>query len=295
MSFETVLGFWCWDVKRDKLFAEATVCEYFGLLPEEGVEGVSLTAFIEGIHRSDRRTIVDRIGAATANGSRFSETYRVVSAKHGTKTIQSIGFCFRDSSGRPSYYPGVVTESSVAYDVAPIHVEIADHLVRAKELSEVARELLLGRLIDAVLLETGQRLAARIKAMASGAAGSSVIALDRLEAAIGSPHGPIGLAGSIPVALGQGAPEPVSDADARKTAIRLQPIQIALPASEGRGVLVYNGAKLVAVLAQMGEEAGDRLVGSWTIEAGFDHMGFSTGQIFGDLEEAQDWIKRRVR
>lgn len=288
MSFEAVLGFWCWDVRLDKIYADPEVCEYFGVPREDGVRGASPTEFVAGIHRSDRDDIVRRVGMATASGKRFSETYRVVSPKHGTKTIHAYGVCFRDASGRPSQYPGVIIRGYVRHDVAPIHAEIADHLVWARELSDAAREPLLGRLIDAVLLEAGYRLAARIKAQASRSADVAVVAPERLQSDIRSSPAPDASQGGHPLA---GSDEP----DEGKAAIRLQPIRIALPDSEGRGVLVYSGVRLVAVLAQLGDEAGEGLTGHWTIEAGFDHMGVSTGRIFADLEDAQDWIGRQVR
>lgn len=76
--------------------------------------------------------------------------------------------------------------------------------------------------------------------------------------------------------------------------ITLEPVTVAFPPDEARGVLVYDGGALVAVAVRLSEaNAGGALDGRWSIEAGFDHLACLPDETFDDLDELTRWIEHR--
>ena len=73
----------------------------------------------------------------------------------------------------------------------------------------------------------------------------------------------------------------------------LQPVRVA-NGSDEEGMLVFNGQqRLVAVLTHLGDQY-DRASGYWYLETGFGRLDGPNHPIFANLEEAQDWLNRRL-
>ena len=73
----------------------------------------------------------------------------------------------------------------------------------------------------------------------------------------------------------------------------LQPVRVANGSDED-GLLVFNGQqRLVAVLTHLGDQY-DGVSGYWYLEAGFGRLDGPTHPTFANLEEAQDWLSRRL-
>lgn len=58
------------------------------------------------------------------------------------------------------------------------------------------------------------------------------------------------------------------------------------------GCLLLSEGRLCAVLVRLAEDHG-RLAGRWHLEAGFGPCE-SRGEVFANLEEAEDWVRERL-
>ena len=78
--------------------------------------------------------------------------------------------------------------------------------------------------------------------------------------------------------------------------LHLQPVRVR-NGSDEEGLLVFDEhQRLVAVLVRLSdlhEEQG--LVGRWFLEVEFGRMRGSDNPVFADLDEAQEWIAKRIR
>lgn len=75
--------------------------------------------------------------------------------------------------------------------------------------------------------------------------------------------------------------------------LRLQPVQVVTGSSDTESHLVFSDGFLVAVLVRLSGDHGEA-VGSWFLEAGFGPVDHPDPPTFADLEEAQDWIEKRI-
>jgi hypothetical protein len=73
----------------------------------------------------------------------------------------------------------------------------------------------------------------------------------------------------------------------------LQPVRVG-NGSDEEGLLVFtDDQRLVAVLTHLSERY-EGVSGDWYLEAGFGPLDGPTHPTFGDLEEAQGWICKRL-
>ena len=75
--------------------------------------------------------------------------------------------------------------------------------------------------------------------------------------------------------------------------LRLQPVHVATGSDDAESQLVFADGFLVAVLVRLSDDHDD-LAGMWFVEAGFGRVDHPTPPTFADLEEAQNWIERRL-
>lgn len=75
--------------------------------------------------------------------------------------------------------------------------------------------------------------------------------------------------------------------------LAFQPVRIATRWDE-EGVLVFDEAqRLVALLTHLAED-NEVAPGQWYLEAGFGPVDGIEHPTFADLDEAQDWLSRRL-
>jgi PAS domain-containing protein len=158
-----VVGLWMWHVQRDSIQADKGVCDYFSVPAADGEQGVPLSNFLNGVYSEDRPRVTRRIARAVMTGKPFHEVYRVVHRTDGIRWIEAKGTCFRDGEGRPATYPGTIVDVTDVADEHP-HALVVERLMEAHQLAEDAKEAMLARLIQAVLLEAGRRLASTLSA-----------------------------------------------------------------------------------------------------------------------------------
>jgi len=154
VNYPELSGFWTWDVKRNRVYGDANLAEYFGLTIEELASGASIERYVGGIFPDDRARVQAAIRRAVALCSDFQEEYRVHTMSRGMRRILAIGHCYRDEDGNPAHYPGWfvdITDNKLSGTTA---LRMAAHHVRqARDAAKAAHQNLVAYLLDNVLEE----------------------------------------------------------------------------------------------------------------------------------------------
>ena len=75
--------------------------------------------------------------------------------------------------------------------------------------------------------------------------------------------------------------------------LHLQPTPVLTDSADTDGLLVFHGRSLVAVLVRLSDDHGEE-AGKWYLEAGFGQLNSIPPRIFATLDEARDWMMRRL-
>ena len=75
--------------------------------------------------------------------------------------------------------------------------------------------------------------------------------------------------------------------------LRLQPVKVATGSDDTESQLVFADGYLVAVLVRLSDVHQDE-AGMWYLEAGFGPVDDLRKPTFAGLDEAQDWITKRL-
>ncbi|MER2268683.1 hypothetical protein [Methylobacterium oxalidis] len=75
--------------------------------------------------------------------------------------------------------------------------------------------------------------------------------------------------------------------------LRLLPARVRTDQTDAEGKLVFADGSLVAVLTHLSDEYGDK-AGMWFLETGLGLLDDPRSPKFADLDEAQDWIMRKL-
>ena len=75
--------------------------------------------------------------------------------------------------------------------------------------------------------------------------------------------------------------------------LRLQPVCVRTGSTDAESQLVFEDGSLVAVLTHLSDEYGDE-AGMWFLEVGFGPVDDPRSPKFTDLDEAQNWIRRKL-
>ena len=154
VNYPELSGFWTWDVKRNRVYGDANLAEYFGLTIGELASGASLERYVEGIFLDDRARVQAAIRRAVELCSDFQEEYRVHTMSRGLRRILAIGHCYRDEGGDPAHYPGWFVDITDHHLSGMTAVRIAAHHAKqARDAAKSARQNLVAYLLDNVIEE----------------------------------------------------------------------------------------------------------------------------------------------
>ncbi|OCJ00580.1 hypothetical protein A6U86_13420 [Rhizobium sp. AC27/96] len=101
-------GIWTWSIESDLVFADTAVAKLFGIDQEETLHGLPVERFLTRIHVSDRPRIARKLSQAIIGGQPYREEYRVEDYRGTIRWVMAHGRCFRDRSGNPVQYAGIV-------------------------------------------------------------------------------------------------------------------------------------------------------------------------------------------
>ncbi|HEY9422376.1 MAG TPA: PAS domain S-box protein, partial [Thermoanaerobaculia bacterium] len=104
------VGIWSWDVVNDRLAGDRNFARMFSLPPDEAATGLPLSRYLPRIHPDDRAPVAALVEQAVATGGRYAADYRIVSPDGTVRWVEVRGRVYRDDSGQPSTFPGVMTD-----------------------------------------------------------------------------------------------------------------------------------------------------------------------------------------
>ena len=140
-------GFFTWDIASNLLYADGAVADLFGLDYHTAERGLPLENYIERIHPEDRPGVAATIHQTITTGEPEQQSYRTRQVDGNYSYVMVFGRCFRDRSGVPHLYAGIVCPVSeepmltrplvkyclTAYDIAVRegNKAVAQHLLAA--------------------------------------------------------------------------------------------------------------------------------------------------------------------
>jgi PAS domain-containing protein len=101
-------GIYTWCLGDDALYADTALAILFGLDPANTLSGLPVTDYLARIHPDDQDTVADLIRTAVEGGQPYQAEYRVVDASGRIRPVMAFGRCFRDRTGVPVHYAGIV-------------------------------------------------------------------------------------------------------------------------------------------------------------------------------------------
>ncbi|MGF9567572.1 PAS domain-containing protein [Neorhizobium sp. JUb45] len=101
-------GFYSWDLPENILYADSALAALFGLDPDLAERGLPIEAYLARVHPDDRPRLAKTIRDSIVGHLPQQETYRVLNATGAYVAVASYGRGFRDASGSPVRYVGIV-------------------------------------------------------------------------------------------------------------------------------------------------------------------------------------------
>ncbi len=105
-----VVGAWEWDIKANKVYADARYAELHGIAPEFAEAGLPAQSYTPAVHPDDRQRIRDIALKAAQDGGDFTEEYRLVQADGSVRWVYTRGRAYLDPEGQPSRNTGVIID-----------------------------------------------------------------------------------------------------------------------------------------------------------------------------------------
>ncbi|QSY97863.1 PAS domain-containing protein (plasmid) [Rhizobium bangladeshense] len=101
-------GLFTWDLKADAVYADEVMALFFGMEPEKAKMGQPIIEYLHRIVPEEKSGLKNAIDDAVLSGDRYSHKYKVLTQDGDHVEVTTIGQCFRDASGTPSVYAGVM-------------------------------------------------------------------------------------------------------------------------------------------------------------------------------------------
>jgi PAS domain-containing protein len=101
-------GIFTWCLHTDLLYADTTIANLFGIAPSLTIGGLPVTQYLDRVHPEDRATVARLISEAITQGRPYRAEYRVTDAYGMQRDVIAHGRCFRDKTGVPLHYAGII-------------------------------------------------------------------------------------------------------------------------------------------------------------------------------------------
>jgi len=109
LSASDSIGIWDWDIPSDQLHADAHFARLFSVASDAAIQGVSLEAYLQGIHPEDRERERLEIRRSVDLGEEYDSEYRVTPAD-GLRWLHARGRIYRDAQGQPVRFAGTTID-----------------------------------------------------------------------------------------------------------------------------------------------------------------------------------------
>ena len=103
-------GAWDWDIRADRLRADARFAELYGLDPVAARDGLPTSAFFSAVHPLDRMRVRIAVAGALNGAEVFLREFRLVAPDDGVRWVQAKGGLQLDGEGRPTRFSGVLSD-----------------------------------------------------------------------------------------------------------------------------------------------------------------------------------------
>ena len=103
------IGVWEWHVREDRLCADPTVADLFGIEQEQGRLGATFSEYAKNIHPNDLERVQAAILLGTSPGNEYAEEYRLLSSG-GERHVSARGRCTHTLDGTPLKFTGIVID-----------------------------------------------------------------------------------------------------------------------------------------------------------------------------------------
>lgn len=126
-----VVGAWEWDIKANKVYADARYAELHGVAPEFAEAGLPVQSYTPALHPDDRDRVAAVALASARTGGDFSEEYRLVQPDGSVRWIYTRGRAYLDADGQPERNTGVIIDITerkqveAALEAARVDVDLA--------------------------------------------------------------------------------------------------------------------------------------------------------------------------
>ena len=147
-------GIYTWVISTDTVYSDSLAAEMFGFSPAEARGGLPLKDYLSRMHADDLPRVAKAIHDTMLSGEPYSEQYRICRPDGSIVEIMAFGSCFRDGTGEPSHYSGIIFPVGAMYRQDST---IISHLLAAYDLARREGKGELAKRIVNALAETGWR------------------------------------------------------------------------------------------------------------------------------------------
>nr|CAD6437032.1 diguanylate cyclase [Rhizobium sp. Q54] len=110
---EDEAGIFTWCLDEERLYGDSAIAAIFGLDPSRTVSGLPVSDYADRIHAEDRGRVAALVSKAVRDGKPYRADYRVIDPEGEPIWVVAFGRCFRDRTGNPKYYSGIVHPADV--------------------------------------------------------------------------------------------------------------------------------------------------------------------------------------
>ena len=143
-------GIFTWIIATDTVHCDASAADSFGFDPTEVERGLPIKCFLSRIHPDDLAAIGNAIRDAIVTGEPYQEEYRICRPDGSIVKVAAFGSCFRDASGEPSHYAGMIVPIE---DAAPSDENLFDLCLQAYGVATRSGSLAIADKIGELLRE----------------------------------------------------------------------------------------------------------------------------------------------
>ena len=110
LSVSDLVGIWDWDVTHDILTADAPFARMYGVDPAHAAAGVSVQAFVAGVHPEDRAQLNEAIERAVRETGELRFEYRLLTPDGRVRWVMAMGRASASEDGSLVRLPGVAID-----------------------------------------------------------------------------------------------------------------------------------------------------------------------------------------
>jgi PAS domain-containing protein len=138
-------GIFTWVLASNTVYADSALSELYGLDQRKAESGLPIEDYLSRIHVDDKPPAAKRIHDSIVTGLPYQSEYRVANAQGRYTTVTSFGRCFRDASGNPSHYAGIVFPANSR--AGQVDSDLMWHCVTAYEMAVAQGKDVVARLL----------------------------------------------------------------------------------------------------------------------------------------------------